>query len=144
MQMTHIFFTDKDPLIVQETINSDLYIDKWFLENGMKTNHSKYQAMVMGYRKVNLKFRCENNIVPNSDPLKMLWLTVDDMLKFDKQVGNICRRVSQQVSVLKRMRNILPFDTRENIYMSSIVPNSISVHKPGISAMRVRLKNWRE
>ena len=45
------------------------------------------------------------------------------MLKFDKQVANICREVSQQGAVLKRMRNILPFDIRKNIYMSFIVPH---------------------
>ena len=47
MRMTHtqIFFADKGPLIVQETINSDLsYVDKWFLENGMKRNLSKYHG----------------------------------------------------------------------------------------------------
>ena len=42
---TQIFFADKGPVIVQETINSDLsYVDKWFLENGMKRNLSKYQG----------------------------------------------------------------------------------------------------
>ena len=83
---TQIFFADKDPLIVQETINSVLsYVDKWFLENGVKRNHSKYQAMVMGYRKVNPEFRCENNIIPNGDALQMLGVTVDDhdKLNFD-------------------------------------------------------------
>ena len=74
------------------------------------------------YRKVNPEFRCENNIIPNSDALQMLGVTVDDMLKFDKQVANICRKVSQQVTFLKRMRNRLPFDIRKNIYMSFIVP----------------------
>jgi len=70
---------------------------------------------VTGYRKVNPEFRYENNIIPNSDVLQMLGVTVDDMLKFDKHVANICRKVSQQVAVLKRMRNILPFDIRKNI-----------------------------
>ena len=56
----------------------------------MKRNLSKYQAMVMGYRKVNPEFRCENNIIPNSDALQMLGVTVDDRLKFDKQVANTC------------------------------------------------------
>ena len=42
---TQIFFADKGPSIVQETINSELsYVDKWFLENGMKRNLSKYQG----------------------------------------------------------------------------------------------------
>ena len=50
---TQIFFGDKDPLIVQESRNSDLsYVDKWFLEKGMKRNHSEYQAMVMGHKKI--------------------------------------------------------------------------------------------
>ena len=89
----------------------------------MKRNNSKYQAMVMGYRKVDPEFRCENNIIPNSDALQMLGVTVDDMLKFDKRVANICRKVFQQVAVLKRMRNILPSDLRGNMYMSFIVPH---------------------
>ena len=35
--------------------------------------------LVMGYRKVNPKFCCENNIIPNSDALQMLGVTVDDI-----------------------------------------------------------------
>ena len=53
----------------------------------------------------------------------MLGVTVDDMLKFDKQGGSICRKVSQQVAVLNCKRNILPFNMRKNIYMSLIVPH---------------------
>ena len=45
------------------------------------------------------------------------------MLKFDKQVANICREVSQQGAVLKRMRNILPFYIWKNIYRSFIFPH---------------------
>ena len=53
----------------------------------------------------------------------MLGVTVDDMLKFDKQVVNTCRKVSQQIAVLKHMRNILPNDIRKNIYVPLIVPH---------------------
>ena len=82
---TQIFLGDKDPLIVQESRNSDLsYVDKWFLEKGIKRNHSEYQAMVMDHKKVNPEFRWENNIIPNSDVLQMLRVTADDMFKFDK------------------------------------------------------------
>ena len=35
--------------------------------------------LVMGYRKVYPKFCCENNIIPNSDALQMLGVTVDDI-----------------------------------------------------------------
>ena len=43
-----------------------------------------------------------------------------DILKFDIQAPNICRKVSQQVAVLKRMKNILPHYIRKNIYTSFI------------------------
>ena len=47
----------------------------------MKRNHSEYQAMVMGHKKVNPEFCWENNIIPNSDVLQMLRVTVDNMFK---------------------------------------------------------------
>ena len=43
------------------------------------------------------------------------------MLKFDKQVANICRKICQKVAVLKLMRDVLPFEIRKNIYMSFFV-----------------------
>ena len=93
-----------------------------FLKLKTIANCFNFIFSLLCYRKVNPEFRCENYIIPNSDVLLMLGVTVDDMLKFDKQVANICRKVSQQVTFLKRMRNRLPFDIRENIYMSLIVP----------------------
>ena len=54
--------------------------------------------------------------------LEILGVTVDDMLKFDKQVANICRKLSRQVAVFKKlMRNILTYEIRKNIYMSFTV-----------------------
>ena len=73
----------------------------------------------------------------------MLGLTIGDMLKFDKQVANICRKVCQQVAVLKRIRNVLPFDIRI-LTCHLLYHISIAVHKPGFPAIRVRLENWRK
>ena len=83
--------------------------------------------MMMVYRKVNPEFRCQNNIIPNSDALQMLAVTFDDTLKFDKEVGNICRKVSQQVTVLKRMRNIQVVP--EEIHQASEVDIDLNVLK---------------
>ena len=53
----------------------------------------------------------------------MLYRCLELLLMIYVEIANICRNVSQQVAVLKRMRNILPFDIRkDNIYMSFIVP----------------------
>ena len=55
---------------------------------------------------------------------RCLELLFDDILKFDRQVAKICRKVSRQVAVLiKRMRNVLPFEVRKNIYFSFVAPH---------------------
>jgi hypothetical protein len=121
---TQISYADKDPAKVEEVINSDLAkVDQWYKENRMQRNLSKYQAIVMGKPKANLEFRCENTTIPNCEEMELLGITMDNKLKFEKHVAKICRKVSQQTAVLKRMRNILPFEIRSNIYTCFIAPH---------------------
>ncbi|CAB3994347.1 RNA-directed DNA polymerase from mobile element jockey, partial [Paramuricea clavata] len=121
---TQISYADKDPAKVEEVVNSDLAkVDQWYKENRMQRNLSKYQAIVMGKPKANLEFRCENTTIPNCEEMELLGVTMDNKLKFEKHVAKICRKVSQQTAVLKRMRNILPFEIRSNIYTCFIAPH---------------------
>ena len=53
---------------------------------------------------------CENTVIPLQDDVDLLGVMVDSKLRFDAHVAKICRKVSQQVAVLKRMKKILPFD----------------------------------
>ena len=107
---TQIFYADKEPAEIEETINNDLArVDIWYEENGMKRNPAKYQAIVMGKTQIKPQFYCENTEIP-------IGVTVDDKLKFDKHVAKVCRKVSRQVAVLKRMKKMLPFETRKSIY----------------------------
>ena len=38
-------------------------------------------------------------------------------------VAKICRKVSQQTAVLKRMKKMLPFETRRDLYLAFILPH---------------------
>ena len=62
-------------------------------------------------------------MIPVSEDLTLLGVTIDNKLTFDKQITNVTRKVSQQLAVLKRLRNILPLDIRKNIYHSFIAPH---------------------
>ena len=44
---------------------------------------------------------------------------IDNKLKFEGQIQKICREVSQQVAVLNRLKKMLPFELRLDIYISS-------------------------
>ena len=121
---TQIFFADSTPEKVEEVINADLArVDQWYEQNGMRRNTSKYQAIVMGKTQVKPQFHCENIAIPITEDLEMLGVTVDDKMKFEKHIAKICRKVSQQIAVLKRMKKILPFETRKCLYLAFIIPH---------------------
>ena len=63
--------------------------------------------------------------IPVSQWLQMLGITIDNKLKFDNHVATskICRKVSQQIAVLKRMKKMLPFETRRDLYLAFILPH---------------------
>ena len=98
--------------------------DKWFAQNGMKRNSSKYQAMVLGKNKgAELAFKCDESQTPISKTMELLGVTIDDKLNFENHIAKICRKVSQQIAVLKRMQKLLPFETRRDLYKAFILPH---------------------
>ena len=61
---TQFFFADSTVEKVEEVINADLAnVDKWYEQNGMKRNASKYQAIVMGKSQVIPQFYCQNTAI---------------------------------------------------------------------------------
>ena len=75
---TQIFFAHDDYREVESAINSDLeLVDKWYDENGLKRNNSKYQAIVMGKYDATLDFKCENSSIAVTKEFEMLGITID-------------------------------------------------------------------
>ena len=48
---------------------------------------------------------------------------VDDKLKFESQIEIICHKVSQKITVLKRMKKLLPLKLWEKLYRAFIAPH---------------------
>ena len=69
----------------------------------------------MGKSDATLDFKCENSSIPVTKEFEMLGITIDNKLKFDNHVAKICRKVSQQIAVLKRMKKMLPFETNPGV-----------------------------
>jgi len=73
------------------SINNDLgSADKWFAQNGMTRNSSKYQTMVLGKNKgTELVFKCDETQVPISSTITMevLVVTIDDKLNFENHIA---------------------------------------------------------
>ena len=66
----------------------------------MTRNPAKYQAIIKGKTQELPKFSCDNTIIPITNEIELLGVTVDDKLKFENhRIRNLCRKVSQQTAV---------------------------------------------
>ena len=118
---TQLFKSAEDIDQVEHAINADLKkVDEWYEFNQMKRNHSKYQAITFGRVERNPVLSCEGTVIPIQDEMELLGVTIDNKLKFEGQIRKICRKVSQQVAVLNRLKKILPFELRIDIYRAFI------------------------
>ena len=68
-------------------------------------NPGKFQAIAVGkttYAKEPV-FNIESANISCDEVVKLLGIDIDYQLNFDKHIKNICRKVSQQLSILKRI-----------------------------------------
>ena len=85
--------------------NADLSrIDRWYEGNEIRRNHDKYKAMVLGTTTEVPAFMCENINIAVEEQIDLLGVTVDNKLMFESHVAKICRKVSQHIAVLNRMK----------------------------------------
>ena len=114
--LTKMFVLSKTTLI------SILRMLLCFIQNGMKPNPDKYQAMVLGRSEDKLNFKLADVDIKTTEKTCLLGVVLDNKLKFDDHISSICREVSAQISALNRLKNILPLKTKESLYRAFIPP----------------------
>ena len=91
---TNIHCSGKDVRAVQNNLSIDLEnATSWFIQNGMKPNPDKYQAMVVGKTEDKLKFKLANIDIKTTEKTCLLGVVLDNELKFDYYISSICRKV---------------------------------------------------
>ena len=98
---------------VLETLehNSELAI-AWFELNIMKLNTDKCHLLISGNKNEQMWIKLNRNIVRAGCDVKLLEITLDNNLKFDKHVSNICSKANRKLSTLTRVAKFLPFKKR--------------------------------
>ena len=97
---------------------------KWFSENGMQANPSKFQVMISHRINNVLKpvYIDDAPVIPQ-DSVKLLGVTFDSKLTFDLHVDSICKKASRSLNVLKRFSKILSTKNKLKIFQSFINSN---------------------
>ena len=80
----------------------------WFKINSMKANPGKFQFMVLGVKNIApFNFNVNGKIIPSSNEVKFLGITIDNQLKFKKHIEEFCKKSSYKLHALRRIRGYL-------------------------------------
>ena len=88
--------SNKEMCAVQNNLNIDLenIATSWFIQNSMKPNPDKYQAMVLRKTEDKLNFKLADDIdTKTTQKTCLLGGVLDNELKFDDHISSICRKV---------------------------------------------------
>ena len=74
----------------------------------MKTNPCKFQFLVLGFKNIApFRLTVNSKIIPCSNEVKLLGITIDNELKFKKHIGDLCKKASYKLHALRRIRGYL-------------------------------------
>ena len=82
----------------------------WFANNQMKANHGKCHLLLSTQEDANIQI--ENSIINCSRSQKLLGVVLDNKLKFDKHIENICQKANRKLNALARVTNYMELPKR--------------------------------
>ena len=114
------FADDTAPYVFDESLqvvlgNLEHHSDRaisWFECNYMRLKTDKCHLLVSGHRYEHMWFRVGQDKIWEDKEAKLLGITIDNDLKFDRHVSDICLKANRKLSALIRMSNFLTLDKR--------------------------------
>ena len=85
---------------------------RWFENNHIKLNTDKCRLTVSGYKHEQVWVNIGKDLTWESNYVKLLRVTIDRDLKFDKYVLKICSKANQKLSALSGIAKLLSFNKR--------------------------------
>ena len=108
----------KEDEVLNEIKSASEKLFSWFKANYMKVNPDKFHLLLSNTKE--LKINICNESISNSFKEKLLGVTIDNKLRFEEHVEDLCKRASQKVNALSRLASYMNFDQRKLILNSFI------------------------
>ena len=108
------------PTVLDKLQKDSTCLMKCLEENYLKGNPDKFHLFLSNTEKSKFSMNIENNIIENSDTDKLLGVLIDNELKFDKHVENLCKKASQKLHALARISKYMYLRQRRIIMKSFI------------------------
>ena len=81
-------------------------LSQWFKFNYLKSNEDKCH-LLMSKLSPDLCVKAGNEIISNSNEVKLLGITFDNALNFDIHVSSLCKKANQKLHALARLSNYM-------------------------------------
>ena len=88
-------------------------------------NVQKYQSMVLGAESeannINLDINGVN--IEQLKSIKLFGVFLDSELNFSEHISYVCKKASQQIGILRRLRKLIPTHGKLQLYKAAILPH---------------------
>ena len=98
----------------------------WFHENHMTLNPGKRHYMVIGGRDLSHEIMLSNSKIISSNEEKLLGIFLDIKLIFQSHIGSLCRKASQEINALARLKNFLTSDQRNLLLLDTVIKSQFT------------------
>ena len=95
----------------------------------LKGNYSKYRTMTMQNKRelTNPTMSIQGSEIESTEKLNLLGVTIDSKLNFNHHI-NVCKKASQRIGVLMRLKNLIPTEAKLQLYKAAILPHLTYCH----------------
>ena len=97
---------------------------KWYKDNYLLSNPEKLNAIGIKQRNENkqINIKIGDQAIKTTDNIKLLGVNFDDNLIFSQHISELCKKASERVGVLARLRNLITTETKLLLYKTAIMP----------------------
>ena len=92
----------------------------WFQNNYMKLNTDKCHLLISGSKAEHILGNVGDKKIWEDDKVKLFGVTIDNKLKFDYHVSDICLKAGRKLSALTRLTKFLPLE-RKRILLKAFI-----------------------
>ena len=69
-----------------------------------------------------LELNVNGTAIKSYNSIKLLGVNIDDNLNFSDHISNICKKSSQRVGVINRLRKLIPAKAKLQLFKAAILP----------------------
>ena len=106
-----IYEAGKDLANVKSSLSRNAEKASQRYEDNMLTgNYRKYKTMAMKNKIeiTNPTMSIQGSEIESTEKLNLLGVTIDSKLNFNHHINNVCKKASQRIGVLMRLKNLIP------------------------------------